>query len=629
MGIQLTYKPLDNLGINGLNTQHNPTTLDSSWLTKADNIVLKESGRITFRKGFNQKILENSDGVDSSALSIGSITEHHDNSDKIFAGVGEDIYEVNFSNPDAPWTHPDNGGTLLGAGDDSDWQFINFNHKIYALQKNNTPLEYDGGTWTKPTDPTQTLWTMPGSNISYADFKPSCGMGFYGRMWVGGVPTAPDVVYYSDTLLGTKFSQGGTTQSSANQTLCEEGGFFWNSINDTCYTLSTSAGFIDLKTVWGQDEIVAIAPFYGKLVIFGRHNIVLYKNADDPNNMALEEVIKGIGCVSRDTVQSVGDDLMFLSDTGLRSLARTTEKDNIPMQDFSHAIKDTITRNIGNNVNAKAIYVESEGVYMLTFVDIKITYIFDMKHFTALKTPRVTLWSFSEGRTPASLAYTDSYGLLIGQLKGSIAAYEGYFDRDYRGSETFGAGETNTKIVAGTTYVVTDVVLTDWSAVGGESTAAINDRFVAVWTGDAAEQDIASLGNVQIDRPSFSYTGRFTTTWIEVTNGVVASLLKKVKAIISGGSGSSVGLKWYKDFSSVPAGNMAFTLNPTQGGVPGYWGTAEYGSSEYAPTYGHKEYNMPLAGSAKHLQIEMSASAQGYSALLQDITLLYKEGKIR
>ena len=88
MGIQLTYKPLDNLGINGLNTQHNPTTLDSSWLTKADNIVLKESGRITFRKGFNQKILENSDGVDSSALSIGSITEHHDNSDKIFAGVG-------------------------------------------------------------------------------------------------------------------------------------------------------------------------------------------------------------------------------------------------------------------------------------------------------------------------------------------------------------------------------------------------------------------------------------------------------------------------------------------------------------------------------------------------------------
>jgi len=187
-----------------------------------------------------------------------------------------------------------------------------------------------------------------------------------------------------------------------------------------------------------------------------------------------------------------------------------------------------------------------------------------------LKTPRVTLWSFSEGRTPASLAYTDSYGLLIGQLKGSIAAYEGYFDRDYRGSETFGAGETNTKIVAGTTYVVTDVVLTDWSAVGGESTAAINDRFVAVWTGDAAEQDIASLGNVQIDRPVFSYTGRFTTTWIEVTNGVVASLLKKVKAIISGGSGSSVGLKWYKDFSSVPAGNMAFTLNPTQGGIPGY-----------------------------------------------------------
>jgi len=55
MAKQLSYKPLDNIGINGLNTQSNPSTLDSSWLTKADNIVLRESGRISFRKGLSKR----------------------------------------------------------------------------------------------------------------------------------------------------------------------------------------------------------------------------------------------------------------------------------------------------------------------------------------------------------------------------------------------------------------------------------------------------------------------------------------------------------------------------------------------------------------------------------------------
>jgi hypothetical protein len=54
-----------------------------------------------------------------------------------------------------------------------------------------------------------------------------------------------------------------------------------------------------------------------------------------------------------------------------------------------------------------------------------------------------------------------------------------------------------------------------------------------------------------------------------------------------------------------------------------------YGTSKYAPTYGLKEYNIPLTGRAKHLQIEMSAETNGYVASLQDMTLLFKQGKIR
>ena len=59
MAKEITYQPLPDIGLNGLNTQSNPATLDHSWLTKAENIVLRESGRITFRKGLKQKVAPN------------------------------------------------------------------------------------------------------------------------------------------------------------------------------------------------------------------------------------------------------------------------------------------------------------------------------------------------------------------------------------------------------------------------------------------------------------------------------------------------------------------------------------------------------------------------------------------
>jgi len=559
MASQLTYRPLENLGVNGLNTQHNPTSIDNSWLTKADNIVLKESGHVSFRKGLKQKVLSNTDGAAGASLPIGSVVEHFYQTNKVFAGIGSNIYELDFNSPDAPWTNGFNTSSS-----DSDWQFINFNNRLFALQAGETPLRYDGGTWA--------------ADISSPDgvtiFDPSCGTGYYGRLWVGGVSSSKDVVYYSDTLIGNNFSQGSievtdsTTGIALNKTVCEGAGHFYNSINNICYTVPTYAGVIDLKSVWGQDEIVAIAPFYGQLAIFGKHNIAIYKNPQDPNDMSLVEVIRGIGCVSRDTVQAVGDDLVFLSDTGLRSLNRTSEKDNVPMQDFSHAIKDSITRNIGQSSNVKAIYVQNEGVYILSFVDMNVTYVFDFKHFTPLKTPRVTMWSFLSDRQPSSLTYTESFGLLIGQKKGSIATYTGYYDKDY-------------------------------------------------------------IGNLNYS--SSSYAGKFTTAWIEVTDGSVASLLKKAKAIISGGSGSTVGIQWYRDFMTTSSGNLSFLLHPAQGGEPAIWGASEsqYGVSTYAPVYGYKEYNIPLSGSAKHLKLEMTATANGYAASLTDITLLYKAGKIR
>jgi len=50
MAKQIQYQSLTNIGLNGLNTQANPASLDPSYLTKAENVVIRESGRISLRK---------------------------------------------------------------------------------------------------------------------------------------------------------------------------------------------------------------------------------------------------------------------------------------------------------------------------------------------------------------------------------------------------------------------------------------------------------------------------------------------------------------------------------------------------------------------------------------------------
>jgi hypothetical protein len=299
--------------------------------------------------------------------------------------------------------------------------------------------------------------------------------------------------------------------------------------------------------------------------------------------MALNEVIKGVGCVARDSIQSIGDDLIFLSSTGLRSLARTSEKDKVPLIDYSVNIKDTLIRNIGQSTAVKSSYIENEGIYVMTFTASNITYVFDFKHRTPNQAPRVTTWTFDVDREPASLAYTTLYGMLIGQKDGSIAGYEGYFDTDLAGADTY-------------SYA--------------------------------------------------SYTGSFETTWVNLGESVGASLLKRLFMVLEGGSGATLGLKWYKDFSASPSKTTSITLAPTTTGTTSLWGASSslYGAttvththvaathpsnSTYAPVFGLREYRTSLTGSAKNLKLSINIQSNGYDASLQDLTLLHKQGKIR
>ena len=530
---QINAVPLDTIGINGIDTQTTPTALTPNWFTKADNVVYTEGGKVTFRKGLKQ-------GTLTGGAKIGSITEHYNGTtNKIFAGVGTNMYIVDLSDKDNAWT----GSFATGAAS-SDWQFTNFNTHLYAAQFDEDPLYYDNSSWAKLKDVSG--YQAP---TGVTTFDPSCMLGFYGRVWAGGITEEDDVLYYSKLLDGHKWGSDG--------------------------------GIIDLKSVWGQDTIVAIHSFAGKLVIFGKENIAIYNSPDIIGNIALDEVIRGIGCVSRDSIQSIGDDLYFLSDTGVRSLFRTTQLDKLPLTEKSITIKDELISNINSSTNVKSTFMLNEGLYILSFVDKNVTYVFDTTYKTEKETPRITKWDFADSREPASMAYTETYGLLVGQQAGRVATYEGYYDVDYSGSSTY-------------TYN--------------------------------------------------SYTVSFSTVWIDLGEGVQSSILKRLVMLVSGGQGTDVGIRLYKDFEMTPKISPTFKLNPTLSGEPSYWGAtfSKYGpltghthnsathpaASKYAPIHGFKERSIPLAGSAKYIRLEWDGVTKGYKASLQSLSLLFKQGKI-
>ena len=605
MSKPLSYQKLTNFGVNGLNTQNNPATLDPSYLTSADNIVLRESGRISFRKGLKQKVVP-------TGVAIGSMVEHNDQgTNKIFASHGTSIYTIDFTSPNAAF--PSSGADVKHTvgSTTADWQFVNFNNRLHCFHTGVVPQRYDGASdagekWsahynttaindaghisssvttiivdstvgfppngkiiiedeiisytgitattftgcTRGADSTSsathndnvavTTYTIP---LTVTTFDPSCGMGYYGRLWCGGVTEAKDVVYYSNLLDGDDWTGGDT-------------------------------GLLDLSKVWGTDEVVAIAPFYGQLVIFGKNNIAIYDSPTVVGNLVLNEVISGIGCVSRDSVQAIGDDLVFLSSTGLRSLIRTAEKDKLPLTDLTVNIKDTIIRNIGNSNNVKSVYVESEGIYIMSFVALNINYVFDFKHTTPEGTPRITTWTFNNDREPASMINTELYsGLLVGQKDGSIAGYESYFDTDL------------------------------------------------AWVSSAASYTNAAI------------TADVSSVWIPMGESFTASILKKMILVLEGGSGAVLGLRWYKDFSINSSTTTQISLNPVTTGATALWGasTSLYGKAgiTYTPVFGLEEYQTALTGSAKNLKLNMSIVSNGFDTSIQDLSLISLQGKIR
>jgi hypothetical protein len=264
---------------------------------------------------------------------------------------------------------------------------------LYLFQSGHDPLVYDPALST-----TQYRRVSEHSGYSGTVLAGDCALSAFGRLWVANSTTNKDTVYFSDLLSGMKWS-GGTS------------------------------GSLDVTQYWpnGADNITALAAHNNFLFIFGRNNILVYANANDPSNMVLSDSITGIGCIARDSIANTGSDIIFLSDTGVRSVLRTIQEKSAPFRDLSKNVRDDLMSAVAGEVTSsiKAVYSPFDSFYLITLPALKSVYCFDLKATLQDGSSRVTTWDSIE---PKSFCYDNvNKELLLGKA-GFIAEYTGYLD---------------------------------------------------------------------------------------------------------------------------------------------------------------------------------------------------------
>ena len=143
--------------------------------------------------------------------------------------------------------------------------------------------------------------------------------------------------------------------------------------------------------------------------------------------MELVENITGVGCIARDSVQVIGEDVWFLSSSGLRSLGRTVVKDKMPLSDISRNIRSFLIQNVINIANKdtiKSVYNEKQGFYLLSIPTSSIVFVFDVRAPLQDGSVRISTW---DQNIPTAFVNGDEDELYFGE-SGAIGRYTEYQD---------------------------------------------------------------------------------------------------------------------------------------------------------------------------------------------------------
>lgn len=395
-------------GFKGLNDQDSSVTLESGFALEAWNCVIDKQGRLASRKGHINR------SAVAAALGSNPIKALHefvkpDGTTEILSAGNSKLFRGLTTLTDiSPASY-----TITA----NDWVYADLFARSYLFQRGQEPLIYaDAGSGFVMTKMTSFAgYVAPTAGIVWGDVK--TGISALGRIWCA----TDQVVYFSDL----------------------RNGYIWN---------TGTSGSLNVAEAWpnGTDTIQALAVHNGFLIIFGRKSILVYSGAAVPASLTLQDTVVGVGCVSQQTVAATGTDLIFLSDSGLRTFSRVVQEKSLPMRDASKNVRDTFLSVVLNeNANAlRSVFYEKDAHYLLLCPTTKQVWCFDTRGMLEDGSLRVTRW---DKIVHTAFCATRDRKMYVG-VPGFIAEYTGYVDGTQRytmkyRSNFFDMGNSNSTVI--------------------------------------------------------------------------------------------------------------------------------------------------------------------------------------
>jgi hypothetical protein len=376
-------------GFFGLNTQDSPLDLAAGFALVATNCVIDQFGRIGSRKGWAR--------VNASAGTLGAnapaviheLVQTDGTLTILFAGNNK-LFKLDSSNAVVELTY--GGGGTAPTITANNWSCASLNGITYFFQTGFDPLIFDPAvsttTFRRVSEKSGYAGTVPLGNIA---------ISAYGRLWVADTASDNTTVFFSDLLSGHVWT-GGTS------------------------------GSLNINQVWpnGADNITGLAAHNNFLIIFGQRQILVYSGATTPSTITLADTVAGIGCIARDSIQGTGKDVLFLSNSGVRSFARTVIEKSVPIGDLSKNVRSDFMNIVAGETlaNIKSVYSETEAFYLITLPFVKEVFCFDTRGQLQDGSFRVTTWDSIE---PSALLSRRNGDLLLGKTS-YIAKYTGSQD---------------------------------------------------------------------------------------------------------------------------------------------------------------------------------------------------------
>lgn len=600
-------------GFYGLNTQDSSLDLAQGFALTANNCVIDKFGRIGARKGWVPQHAYNA-ALDGAA--IRTLGEHVGDdgttyvmcagNNKVFRLVGGALTEITYGG----------GGTAPTITADN-WSICHLGGAAFAFQIGHDPLVFDSSLSTTQY---RRVSELPGYSGTVQ--KGNFCMAAFGRIWTVDTATDKSLIQWSDLNAPNKWNSG-------------------------------SAGTLDTTNVWpnGNDTVVGMAAHNNYLFIFGRNNILVYNNANilitGPVStlaaMSLADTITGIGCIARDSIQYTGSDVLFLSNTGLRSVMRTIQEKSAPFRDLSKNVRtDLMNAVAGEDLAAiKSVYNSYEGFYLLTMPVLKTVYCFDIKSPLPDGASKVTTWDSME---PTSFCMLRDNSMLVGKVA-YVGKYTGYLDNTasyrmqyYTNHTDFGAPSVTSilkklsvVVVGGTSQDVTMKWAYDFTGNFYSQNVRIpsqGESYYGVAVYSKPEGYVTFFAGSSFPDPRLAYpSGAFLTVGLAVyftsTLALPGGLSPNTPYFVS----EVLGTAFFK--VSATLGGASINITSLGSGVHTMHITeAETAPAQYSDGIALQTLTSYPTGSGKVVQMGYESNINGSALSIQKIEIQAKNGKI-